>query len=842
MTPLSLGINLGITGQSGGGGAAPPAPAFVFQTATNTLASALPSVPRLNRKKSMDRVIWRGSQVGKSWFPKLLGIWVADPEGLEPDWLINWKTPGTFNLTKVGSPTFNSTGYFTTSANTAYYQTNIPLSALGTRFSFGFFNETSGSVGDVAMGAQDAGGVGISVAAKLASGFMNCRAMGTSVSSTLSAPFGGMGFMDITRDSDTTIRVMRDGVKKEVLTSAIATPATDPTIRIGGAAGNASFSQRRIRCAYLANQALTEAEVLDLHTAVRDYLDKTRQGHINYFNPDSDGGVLTVPILAHGGTIAAVAAVYEAKRQGYNAALLGDWLARSDWDIAGMPGAGLGFIDANSYTAVSGIFREMIKWINTVYYGRSDTTSQAGLSVEAKAWVACVRHMLDPANTTGVLPGLDIPVYFSKGLTSVAPYGAGGELTTVEGRKYRGTRVIEGGYEGQVNYRLGLPYITGTEAAGTGGEAFNGYRGAPTMSLPFSSVGGSTIVDPYVTPATPASGLLPDLITSPSLSPGDPDPGIQGINFRLAFTTNGGKSAGFDLSPPPNYNALRYEGLGRLYAANPTEPFGAAVIKADLVNGTEYDINNGTSRLSTDVAQSGLAYAAATTDAQRLAVIKDIRDYTRGFFYWHQSSGDARIPAGLKTGLNAYGPDATAFLDPGDDGVPFWPNRAYVRDPVYQLKNTGFVHTGTDFYNVVNGSALRNTRTVTTGSYPADKHSGRHIAVDLGSGMSIYSEGGMNQTGFGGTNGRSPISRDAIVPDKASCQWLIVPVAASITKVVQYFYRMEYTIGLAGQSAGMLAAISIEDNVAVQDVDDTKFRTRMLATPDSVVPVLPQVN
>jgi hypothetical protein len=71
---------------------------------------------------------------------------------------------------------------------------------------------------------------------------------------------------------------------------------------------------------------------------------------------------------------------------------------------------------------------------------------------------------------------------------------------------------------------------------------------------------------------------------------------------------------------------------------------------------------------------------------------------------------------------------------------------------------------------------------------------------------------------------------------------LIVPVAASITKVVQYFYRMEYTIGLAGQSAGMLAVISIEDNVAVQDVDDTKFRTRMAATPDSVLPVLPQVN
>ncbi|MBX4941191.1 FAD-dependent oxidoreductase [Rhizobium binae] len=792
----------------------------------------------------MDRLIWRGKQAAKPWWAKILGLYVADPEGLEADWLINWKTPGTYNLTKVGTPTFNSTGYFQTTANTSYYDTGIPLLSLPQNsFSFGFFSETSGGVGDCAMGAQDAGGVGITIAAKTAANVCVARAMSTAITGAVTASYDGLGFTSVTRDASNSVRFSHHGVTKETFTTASATPASNPTIRIGGAAGNASFSQRRIRCAYVCNQALTVDEEADMCAAIRDYLDKTRQGHINYFNPDADGGVLSQPIIVHGGSIPAICAAYEAKRQGQNVAILGDWLARSDWDLAGMPGAGLGFIDAISFGAVSGVFREMLKWINTVYYSRADTASQNGLSVESKAWVAAVRRMLDPANTTGTLPGLDIPVYFSQGLTSAAPYGIGGELTTVEGRKYRGTRVIQADYEGQLVNLLNLPRITGSEAKGTGGEAFNGYMGTTGMALPVSAVGGNQLIDPYNTPGTPASGLLPDLITLPGLSPGDPDPGLQGMNFRLALTNSAAFAANYDTSPPPNYNPLRYEALGRLYGANPTETFGNNIIKCDLVNGANgYDVNNGSNRLSTDVPQSGVQYALATTDAQRLAIIKDIRDYTRGYFYWHASSGDSRIPAALKTALTAFKPDATTFLDPGDEGVLFWPNRAYVRDPVWMMKNTGFVHTGNDFYNVVNGSALRSDKTVTNASYSADRHSLRHIAADLGSGMAIYSEGGMNQSGFGGTNGRSPIALESIVPDKANCQWLIAPIAASITKVVQYFYRMEYTISLAGQMAGIIAAVSIEDGVAVQDVDYTKVRTRSQATPDSVLPVLPQVN
>ncbi|NEJ73769.1 FAD-dependent oxidoreductase [Rhizobium phaseoli] len=828
-----------------GGGGSPDVPVtFAYQSATTSLAAALPSVPRENRKKSMDRLIWRGNQASKPWWSKLVGLYIADPEGLEADWLINWKTPGTYNLTKVGAPTFNSTGYFTTSANTAYYETGIPLQSLPQNsFSFGFFSETSGAVGDCAMGAQDAGGVGISIGAKIASNFANFRAMATAVSSTQSAPFNGLGFTSVTRDGPTSVRLSHHGVKKEVFTTASATPATNPTIRIGGAAGNPSFSQRRIRCAYVCNSALTEAEELDMCTAIRDYLDKTRVGHINYFNAANDGAVTTVDVLVLCGSQAAAEAAYEAKRQGRSVAMVGDWLARSDWDMAGMAGAGLGFIDATSYTSVSGLFREVLKWINTVYYARADANSQSGLSVESKAFVAAFRRMFDGSKTTGTLPGMDVPIYFSTGWAGLVPWGGrGGELTTTEGRKFRGRRVIGADYEGKPVQLAGIPYIIGKEAKGTGGEAFNGYLGSGGMSLPASSVGGATVVDPYNTPATPASGLLPDVILPPSITTGDPDPALQSLNFRLAFTSAAGTMAAFDSTPPPNYNALRYEALGRLYAANPTEPFGNGVIKTDLVNGTEYDINNGTSRLSTDVPQSGLNYSLATTDAQRLAIIKDVRDFTRGFFYWHMFSGDSRIPAALKSGLGGYCIDATTFLDPGDEGVVFWPNRAYLRDPVWQMKNTGFVLNGNDFYGVADGSALRSNKTVSASSYMMDQHATERVAINLGSGMSVYSSGGQSQSGFGGADAKCPIPLEAIVPDKATCEWIIVPTAPSVTKVVWYMFRMEAALGLAGQSAGMIAAVSIEDDCAVQDVDMVKVRTRMLATPDSVLPVLPQVN
>src|SRR4051812_12988177 len=100
---FNLGIGLGV-----GGGAA-GFPAFAYQTETDTLAASFGVAPTTERKRSMDRVIRRLKTAGV--WTKATGLYLIG--NTEDALLKNWKTPGTFNLTKVGSPVFTANSDFT---------------------------------------------------------------------------------------------------------------------------------------------------------------------------------------------------------------------------------------------------------------------------------------------------------------------------------------------------------------------------------------------------------------------------------------------------------------------------------------------------------------------------------------------------------------------------------------------------------------------------------------------------------------------------------------------------------------------------------------------------------
>lgn len=828
-----------------GHGAASSSASFTFQTLTNTVAAALPSTPSSRRKKGYDRFYYIGARDG--WLAKGTAgngfLYITGPT--EADWLVNLFSPGTLNLTKVSTPTFSADAFVAATSAATYYETGLGIQTVNQNsHTFGVYSKTSGAANDVVMGAQDAGAVGITLAPKLSSNnFVNFRSMSVATSGALVSPYDGAGLTSVTRIDASNVRVSRHGVKKETFSLASSAPSTNPTIRILAAAGNASFTTKHITCAFWFNTALTENEEHSFCAALRDLCDKITWGFLDYFNPDADKAVVTKPIWVYDNSIASIMAAYEAKRQGQNVGIVCDWMARGDWEIGGEMTNGLGYIDATSYAAVSGLAREVLKQINLVYYVRTDANTQVALSVESKAWLAAIRSMLDPARTFGTLPGLDIPVFYSQGVSIVNKTGAKiMSFQTFEGRQFIGQCFIGADQEGQFLKAAGVPYITGQEPTGSGGEQFNGYLGVANFKLPSSTPGGTARLDVYNTPATPASGLLPDIIAVPGLATGAADPGLQGMNFREALNTATGQMAEFDLTAPPNYNPLRQEALGRLYAVAPTQGFDSKILKVDLENGTVYDGNNGSDGLSSDLPQSGVNYALATTNAARLAVVNDLRDFRRGFFYWHTSSLDARIPAAVKTGILANRPDGASFLDPGDYGLWHMPTRAYLRDPVYQMTNT-FALSGNDYYLLPDGTVPRSIKTVSVMSYPADQHAGRRVAYDDGGGFAIWNYGGYSQSGYLGADGKVPIPLEAIVPDASVCTNLIVPTAFACTKMVWYGARVMLTQALNGQSAGMLAAMYCENSgaISVQNLDYPTFRTRMLALPDSTLPVLPQV-
>ena len=74
-----------------------------------------------------------------------------------------------------------------------------------------------------------------------------------------------------------------------------------------------------------------------------------------------------------------------------------------------------------------------------------------------------------------------------------------------------------------------------------------------------------------------------------------------------------------------------------------------------------------------------------------------------------------------------------------------------------------------------------------------------------------------------------PVSYRSIVPKKAECSNLFVPVALSASHVAFGSIRMEPVFMVLGQSAATAASMAIDENVAVQDVNYPKLREKLLA-------------
>ena len=73
-----------------------------------------------------------------------------------------------------------------------------------------------------------------------------------------------------------------------------------------------------------------------------------------------------------------------------------------------------------------------------------------------------------------------------------------------------------------------------------------------------------------------------------------------------------------------------------------------------------------------------------------------------------------------------------------------------------------------------------------------------------------------------------PIAYRALTPKRAECSNLLVPVALSSTHIAFGSIRMEPVFMLLGQSAATAAAMAIDDDMAVQDVEYAKLRERLL--------------
>lgn len=762
---------------------------------------------------------------------------------------INLITPGIRDLITVGSPTEIAQRGVSFSTG-SYYDTGFSASILNDEdCHISVMSETASSNTTAAFGAQNSGGtVGYTIApsearVRLASSVATASSTGTA---------DGLGLVLASRDSPANFRVDRNG---QVLVAAQA-GASSPlgainlfigTVNVNGTAGSAT--DKMISFAS-AGRAMTAAQSQQFYAITRSLWLALRYGCPDFHEAGAFPQAVEVDFLAYGATPGSIVAAYEAKRQGLSVAIVGGW---RDRHLGGMMAGGLGHLDWNRMQLLGGLSNWVVN-TSTRMNGEIRTSSNTvPRNAEPHIAEGVFRSMLDPRRKHG----LDIPVYWSDGVDIVEKSGTViTSMTTVDGRTFTATTFHDGSYEGDLIARAGVRYRIGREAAGAGaGEALGGYQPLETLQV---------VIDPYVTPGSAGSGLIPWVNADDGRANGAADAAeyinrveqsnsgypvtTQPYNFRLTMTRDARRAAAPPSLPPAGYDIANYELYLRYWEARQAN-FGPmtftggrdgvvaeqGVLSKTIANGVAergmlVDIN-ATGQLSSDWIGQNWNYPEADY-AERAAIWTAHREFTLGLIYLARHDPSARVPASLRADAETWSFANSEFLDPYDD--------TYGTDPLhfsYQL----YVRSGRRIVGevIITADHLKetlpiiSTKTVGMTSYYLDSHVIQAVARSVSGGVvRVALEGGFFvQTGLGGSDIGTPMPVEIMVPKAAECTNLTSSFVVSATHVANGQIRMEAASMQLGQAAGVLGAIRSETGAALQSIDyEGVLRPRLFAS------------
>jgi hypothetical protein len=370
-------------------------------------------------------------------------------------------------------------------------------------------------------------------------------------------------------------------------------------------------------------------------------------------------------------------------------------------------------------------------------------------------------------------------------------------ISMLSGRRFTARVFIDATYEGDLMAAAGISYHVGREANSVYGEKWNGVQLEAFNHHKHYFQGN---VSAYKLAGDPESGVLPCISTAPSGKTGDGDKRVQAYCFRTCLTRNNANRIPF--SKPDNYDPATYELLLRDLKLGKTDFFQ----KFDLIPNLKTDTNNH-GGFSSDFIGMNYEYPEASYEKRR-KIIKAHQDYQQGFYYF--AANDKRMPDDVRNEMSQWGLAADEFLDNNN-----WPHQIYVREARRMIGE----HVMTE-HNVLNKEAVE--KPVGMGSYTLDSHCCQRYITEEGY---VQNEGDVGVR----TKGPYQISYKSIIPKKAECTNLLVPVCVSSSHIAFGSIRMEPVFMILGQSAGTAAVFAIEEGVSVQNVNYAKLRKRLQA-------------
>ncbi|QDV70742.1 Xanthan lyase precursor [Rosistilla carotiformis] len=511
-------------------------------------------------------------------------------------------------------------------------------------------------------------------------------------------------------------------------------------------------------------------------------------------------------IVIYGGTSAAVTTAVQATQMGRSVVIVSP-----DKHLGGLTAGGLGWTDSGNKNAIGGLSGEFYhrvwkhyqkpsawNWEEQAKFGNKNQSGLGGDGDEARMWVF-EPHVAEQIYDNWVAEE-KIPVYRDQWLDRdggvVSKAGRIESIRTLKGDVFHGKMFIDVTYEGDLMATAGVDYHVGREANAVYGETWNGNQ----VGVLHHAHWFKEPIDPYLKSRDIGGELLPGISDEPPGTRGEGDHRVQAYCFRMCLTNVPENRIPFP--KPEGYDRARYQLLVRVFDAGWREMFR----KFDPMPNYKTDTNNH-GPFSTD--NIGMNYDYPDADYERRQeIIEEHKVYQQGLMYF--MANDPKVPLEVREAMSKWGLPKDEFLDNGG-----WPHQLYIREARRMIGE--YVMTEHDCLD-----RKETPDSVGMGSYTLDSHNVRRY---------VTADGQVQNEGDIGVHTPRPykVAYGALVPKKAQCENLLVPVCVSSSHIAFGSIRMEPVFMILGQSAATAACIALERGEAVQDVPYDVLQQRLVA-------------
>lgn len=479
-------------------------------------------------------------------------------------------------------------------------------------------------------------------------------------------------------------------------------------------------------------------------------------------------------VVVYGGTSGGTVAAIAAAGQGRSVALV-----EPGRHVGGMISGGLGRTDMDrQQEVIGGLAREFFERVGK-HYG------------QPIAWLF-EPHVAEQT-LNDWLKQAGVRVFFERRLKGIEKRGTRiVRIETEDGASFDGTVYIDATYEGDLMKAAGAPYAIGREDRTKYWESLAGRQDILPGAHQFR-----VAVSPYG-----ADGKLLPFITRQEdvLDTGKGDGHVQSYCYRICLTDDPANRIAIE--PPAGYSAARY-GL----AANYLKALGDSARISDFLGisrlpNRKSDVNS-TGAVSTNAPSLSWAYPDAGF-AERQRIAAEHLAWAQGLLYF--LGHDPVVPERLRKEIGAWGLPRDEFRDTGH-----WPHQLYVRDARRMIGE--YVLTQHDLQE-------RRTKpdSIGMGGYNIDIREVQWIAHRVfhfpAATEEVLMEGYVSMP-------VEPyeIPYRSLLPPRKMVSNLLVPVCISASAVAYASFRMEPQYMIAGQAAGVAAALAARGSDDVHEVN-----------------------